>query len=107
MSKFISVKVFRGAFAEDKKLGQFAGQPGACFRVATDDESCVKCFDVAEPPFDVKDLDHLNHIKQFVFASLALVPFPGDEVELVGAELVAEYKMTEGAEGGINIERIK
>lgn len=107
MSKFISVKVFRGTLPSKETLGQFSGQPGACFRVATDDESCVKCFDVAEPPFDVKDLDHLNHIKQFVFASVALVPFPGDEVELVGAELVAEYKMTEGEAGGIDIERIK
>lgn len=28
MSKFISVKVFRGTISEDKKHGQFAGQPG-------------------------------------------------------------------------------
>jgi hypothetical protein len=38
---------------------------------------------------------------------LELNPFPGDEVELIGAELVAEYKMTEGVTGGIDIERIK
>lgn len=30
-----------------------------------------------------------------------------DDVELIGAELVAEYKMTEGVTGGIDIERIK
>ncbi|WP_276387769.1 hypothetical protein [Escherichia coli] len=37
----------------------------------------------------------------------ALNPFPDVEVELIGAELVAEYKMTEGVTGGIDIERIK
>lgn len=107
MSKFISVKVFRGTFPEDEKNGQFAGQPGACFRVATDDEAGVKCFHVSEPPFDVKHLDDANHVKHFVFASVALFPFPDADVELLGAELVAEYKMTEGVEGGIDIERIK
>ncbi|MDI4364544.1 hypothetical protein E5D54_08070 [Escherichia coli] len=107
MSKFISVKVFRGTIPEDEKNGQFAGQPGACFRVATDDEAGVKCFHVSEPPFDVKHLDDANHVKHFVFASVALVPFPDADVELLGAELVAEYKMTEGVEGGIDIERIK
>ena len=107
MSKFISVKVFRGTFPEDEKNGQFAGQPGACFRVATDDEAGVKCFHVSEPPFDVKHLDDANHVKHFVFASVALVPFPDADVELLGAELVAEYKMTEGVTGGIDIERIK
>lgn len=50
MSKFISVKVFRGTIPEDKKYGQLSGQPGACFRVATDDEANVKCFHVSEPP---------------------------------------------------------
>lgn len=107
MSKFISVKVFRGTIPEDEKNGQFAGQPGACFRVATDDEANVKCFHVSEPPFDVKDLDNANHVKHFVFASVVLNPCPDAEVELLGAELVAEYKMTEGGEGGIKIERIK
>nr|DAL44973.1 MAG TPA_asm: hypothetical protein [Caudoviricetes sp.] len=107
MSKFISVKVFRGTFPEDEKNGQFAGQPGACFRVATDDEANVKCFHVSEPPFDVKHLDDANHVKHFVFASVVLNPCPDAEVELLGAELVAEYKMTEGEEGGIEIERIK
>lgn len=107
MSKFISVKVFRGTFPEDEKSGQFAGQPGACFRVATDNEDSVKCYHVAEPPFDVKDLDNADHVKFFILVSLELHPFRGDEVELVGAELVAEYKMTEGVTGGIDIERIK
>ncbi|EQT27255.1 hypothetical protein [Escherichia coli] len=107
MSKFISVKVFRGTFPEDEKIGQFAGQPGACFRVATDDEANVKCFHVSEPPFDVKHLDDANHVKHFVFASVVLNPCPDAEVELLGAKLVAEYKMTEGEEGGIKIERIK
>nr|UWI12074.1 MAG: hypothetical protein [Bacteriophage sp.] len=107
MSKFISVKVFRGTFPEDEKNGQFAGQPGACFRVSTDGESCVKCFHVSEPPFDVKHLDNADHVKHFVFASVVLNPFPDADVELLGAELVAEYKMTEGEEGGIKIERIK
>ncbi|WP_251674321.1 hypothetical protein [Escherichia coli] len=44
MTKFISVKVFRGTISEDKKHGRFAGQPGACFRVATEDDAHVKCF---------------------------------------------------------------
>lgn len=107
MSKFISVKVFRGTFPNEERLGQFAGQPGACFRVATDDEAGVKCFHVAEPPFDVKDLDNADHVKFFISVSLELNPFPGAEVKLIGAELVAEYKMTEGVTGGIDIERIK
>lgn len=107
MSKFISVKVFRGTFPEDKKNGQFAGQPGACFRVATDNEDCVKCYHVTEPPFDVKDLDNADHVKFFILVSLELNPLTDADVELVGAELVAEYKMTEGATGGIDIERIK
>ncbi|EFM1537323.1 hypothetical protein NPJ41_000124 [Escherichia coli] len=107
MSKFISVKVFRGTFPEDEKVGRFAGQPGACFRVATDDEADVKCYHVSEPPFDVKDLDNADHVKSFILVSLKLNPFTGAEVELLGAELVAEYKMTEGVTGGIDIERIK
>ncbi|EJH6316385.1 hypothetical protein NFY70_003482 [Escherichia coli] len=107
MSKFISVKVFRGTFPNEERLGQFAGQPGACFRVATDDEAGVKCCHVSEPPFDVKDLDNADHVKFFILASLKLNTFPGDEVELIGAELVAEYKITEGENGGAEIERIK
>lgn len=107
MTKFISVKVFRGTFPEDEKVGRFAGQPGACFRVATDDEADVKCYHVSEPPFDVKDLDNADHVKSFILVSLKLNPFTGAEVELLGAELVAEYKMTEGVTGGIDIERIK
>ncbi|HAM4421342.1 TPA: hypothetical protein ACIC46_003524 [Escherichia coli] len=107
MSKFISVKVFRGTIPEDKKYGQFAGQPGACFRVATEDDAHVKCFHVSEPPFDVKHLDDTNHVKHFIFASVALNPCPDVDVELIGAELVAEYQMTEGENGGIEIERIK
>ena len=94
-------------FQKNENSGQFAGQPGACFRVATDDEAGVKCYHVSEPPFDVKDLDNVDHVKFFILVSLELNPFPGDEVELIGAELVAEYKMTEGATGGIDIERIK
>lgn len=46
MTKFISVKVFRGTISEDEKNGKFAGQPGACFRVATEDDAHVKCFHV-------------------------------------------------------------
>ena len=107
MTKFISVKVFRGSFPENKDFGQFAGERGACFRVATENDAHVKCFHLTEPPFDVKDLDNADHVKFFILVSLELNPFPGDEVELVGAELVAEYKMTEGVTGGIDIERIK
>ncbi|ELN2366625.1 hypothetical protein RY929_002154 [Escherichia coli] len=107
MSKFISVKVFRGTLPNEEKLGQFAGQSGACFRVATDDEANVRCFHVSEPPFDVKHLDDANYVKHFVFASVVLNPCPDAEVELLGAELVAEYKMTEGENGGVEIERIK
>lgn len=107
MSKFISVKVFRGTFLEDKKNGQFAGQPGACFRVATEDDAHVKCFHVSEPPFDVKHLEDANHVKHFVFAVLMLNPFPEIEVELIGAELAAEYKITQTEDGDTKIERIK
>ncbi|HBA7822181.1 TPA: hypothetical protein J1Z32_002052 [Escherichia coli] len=107
MSKFISVKVFRGTISEDKKHGQFAGQPGACFRVATEDDAHVKCFHVSEPPFDAKYLEDLNKVRGFVFATLVLNPFPGNEVELIGAEVVAEYKITESEDGGSKIERIK
>ncbi|WP_409414846.1 hypothetical protein [Escherichia coli] len=55
----------------------------------------------------MKDLDNANFVENFVFSSLVLNPFPGAEVDLLGAELVAEYKMTEGVEGEIEIERIK
>ncbi|HBV8100236.1 TPA: hypothetical protein MD653_001672 [Escherichia coli] len=107
MTKFISVKVFRGTISEDKKNGQFAGQPGACFRVSTEDDAHVKCFHVSEPPFDVKHLEDENCVKHLVFASLMLNHDPEVEVELIGAELVAEYKITEGENGGSEIERIK
>ncbi|EKH3265658.1 hypothetical protein O7O05_000133 [Escherichia coli] len=106
MTKFISVKVFRGTISEDEKNGKFAGQPGACFRVATEDDAHVKCLHVSEPPFDVKHLEDANHVKHFVFASLMLNPFPGIEVELIGAEKVAEYKITPTEDGGSKIERI-
>lgn len=105
MSKFISVKVFRGNFPEDKEIGQFAGERGVCFRVATEDDAHVKCFHVSEPPFNADHLEDLNRIKSLIFAYLA---FHGiADAELVGAELVAEYKMTEGENGGVEIERIK
>lgn len=107
MSKFISVKVFRGTLLNEERLGQYAGQPGACFRVATEDDAHVKCFHVSEPPFDVKHLEDANHVKHLVFALLALNPYPDAEVELIGAELVAEYKITEAENGGTKIERIK
>ena len=107
MSSFVSVKVFRGTFPNEERLGQFAGQPGACFRVATDNDTRIKCFHVSEPPFDVKDLEDLNKVRGFVVASLMLSPFPGIEVELVGAELAAEYKITPTEYGDSKIERIK
>ncbi|EMW4580738.1 hypothetical protein AAE372_002119 [Escherichia coli] len=107
MTKFISVKVFRGTISEDKKHGRFAGQPGACFRVATEDDAHVKCFHVSEPPFDAKHLEDLNKVRGFVFAALVLNPFPENEVELIGAEVVAEYKITPEENGGSKIERIK
>lgn len=107
MTKFISVKVFRGNFPKEERLEQFAGQPGACFRVATEDDAHVKCFHVSEPPFDVKHLEDENRVKHLVFASLMLNHDPEVEVELIGAELVAEYKITEGENGGSEIERIK
>ncbi|HBI2591839.1 TPA: hypothetical protein KZS14_000055 [Escherichia coli] len=107
MSSFVSVKVFRGTLPNEERLGQFAGQPGACFRVATDDEDNVKCFHVSEPPFNADDLENLDRIKGLVFAYLMFQGIADMEVELLGAELVAEYKMTEAEEGGIKIERIK
>ncbi|HCS6126893.1 TPA: hypothetical protein OR153_001037 [Escherichia coli] len=107
MSKFISLKVFRGTLLNEERLGQFAGQPGVCFRVATEDDAHVKCFHVSEPPFDAKHLEDLNKVRGFVFASLVLNPFPENEVELIGAEKIAEYKITESEDGGSKIERIK
>ncbi|HAX8527697.1 TPA: hypothetical protein JTK94_001594 [Escherichia coli] len=107
MSKFISVKVFRGTLPSKETLGQFAGQPGACFRVATEDDAHVKCFHVTEPPFNADHLEDLNIIKSLIFAYLAFPGIGDTDVELLGAELFAEYKMTEGVEGGIEIECIK
>lgn len=110
MSKFISVKVFRGTFPNEERFGQYAGQPGACFSVATDKDAHIKCFHVSEPPFDVKDLDNVDNVRYFVFASLMFDSShktSKNEVDLIGAELVAEYKITEGENGGAEIERIK
>ncbi|HDB9461813.1 hypothetical protein VXT22_16675 [Escherichia coli] len=107
MSKFISVKVFRGSFPEDKEIGQFAGKRGACFRVATEDDAHVKSFHVSEPPFDADHLEDLDRIKSLVFAYLMFQGIADMEVELLGAELVAEYKMTEAENRGVEIERIK
>lgn len=107
MARSISVKVFRGTIPEGKKYGKFCGMPGACFRVATEDDAHVKCFHESEPPFDVKHLEDANHVKHFVFAALMLNPFPEIEVELVGAELTAEYKITPTEDGDSKIERIK
>lgn len=107
MSKFISVKVFRGSFPEDKEIGQFAGKRGACFRVATEDDAHVKHFHVSEPPFDADHLEDLDRIKSLVFAYLMFQGIADMEVELLGAELVAEYKMTEAENRGVEIERIK
>lgn len=55
----------------------------------------------------MKDLDNVNHVRHFVFASLVLNPCPDLDVELIGAEVVAEYKITESEDGGSKIERIK
>ncbi|WP_096978483.1 hypothetical protein [Escherichia coli] len=107
MTKFISVKVFRGAIPESERYGKFGGTPGACFRLATEDDNHVKCFHVSEPPFNVKHLEDPNKVKGFVFASLKLIPCPEIEVELIGAELVAEYKITPAENGDSKIERIK
>ncbi|WP_250158429.1 hypothetical protein [Escherichia coli] len=49
----------------------------------------------------------MNRIKSLIFAYLAFPGIGDVDVELLGAELFAEYKMTEGVEGGIEIERIK
>lgn len=68
MSKFISVKVFRGTLPNEERLGQFAGQPSTCFRVATEDDAHVKCFHVSEPPFNADHLEDPDRIKSLVFA---------------------------------------
>ncbi|HAH3639748.1 TPA: hypothetical protein GFX84_05980 [Escherichia coli] len=107
MSKFISVKVFRGTIPEGKKYGKFSGMPGACFRVATEDDEHVKCFHVSEPPFNQEHLEDPDKVKMFAFASLMLNPYPALDVELVGAEMFAEYKITEAEDGDSKIERIK
>lgn len=107
MSKFISVKVFRGTIPEGEKYGQFSGMPGACFRVVKEDDNHVKCFNVSEPPFSPEHLKDPGKIKMFVLASLMFSPYFNLEVELVGAELVAEYEITETESGDSKIERIK
>lgn len=55
----------------------------------------------------MKHLEDENRVKHLVFASLMLNHDPEVEVELIGAELVAEYKITEGENGWSEIERIK
>ncbi|MCH4705967.1 hypothetical protein [Escherichia coli] len=107
MSKFVSVKIFRGTFPNEERWGKYAGQPGACFRVAAEDDALVKCFHVSEPPFNADDLENLDRIKGLVFAHMKLHCIADMGVKLLSAELVAEYKMTEAEEGGIKIERIK
>ncbi|EET2567596.1 hypothetical protein ACUUKW_001609 [Escherichia coli] len=52
MSSFVSVKVFRGTFPNEERLGQFAGQPGACFRVATDDDGDSRTLDLDSDDFE-------------------------------------------------------
>lgn len=107
MTKFISVKVFRGTIPEGEIYGEFAGQPCACFRVATEDDAHVKCFHVSEPPFDVKHLENPDKIKSIVFGLLMIEGCSEIGVELIGAELVAEFKMTPAENGDTKIERIK
>ncbi|ESK37520.1 hypothetical protein [Escherichia coli] len=107
MTKFISVKVFRGTIPESEKYGEFSGMPGACFRVATEDDNRVKCFHISEPPFDPEHLKHPGKIKTLIFAFLTINSYPDLEVDLVGAELVAEYKITPAESGDSEIERIK
>lgn len=102
--KFISVKIFRGTMPED---GEFAGEPGACFRVASEDDAHVKCFHVTEPPFNADHLEDPDRIKAWVFAYMMFPGMADTEVKLVGAKLVAEYKMTEAENLGTKIERIK
>lgn len=105
--KFLSVKIFRGTTPDCEAYGEFAGEPAACFRIATKDDTHVKCFHVSEPPFDVTHLEDLDRIKGLVIAYIMLPGMADAEVELVGAKLAAEYKITEGENGEIEIERIK
>lgn len=105
--KFLSVKVFRGTTPDDEKYGEFAGEPEACFRVATEDGAHVKCFHVSEPPFDPAHLEDLERIKALITAFLILPGMADQQAEVVDAKLVAEYKLTEAENGGTKIERIK
>lgn len=106
--KSLSVKVFRGTIPEDEeRYGEFAGELGACFRITTEDDAHAKCFHVTEPPFNADHLEDLDKIKSLVFAYLVFPGLADAEVELVGAKLAAEYKITEGENGEIEIERIK
>lgn len=105
--KFISVKVFRGTTPNREEYGEFAGEPTACFRIATEDDAYVKCFHVSEPPFDPANLEDPERIEVLVTAFMILPGMADAEVELVGAKLVAEYKLTEAEDGGTKIERIK
>ncbi|GCP58642.1 hypothetical protein U9Y34_07035 [Escherichia coli] len=75
--------------------------------MATEDDAHVKRFHVSEPPFDADHLEDLDRIKSLVFAYLMFQGIADMEVELLGAELVAEYKMTEAENRGVEIERIK
>lgn len=105
--KFLSVKVFRGTTPNREEYGEFAGEPEACFRIATEDDAHVKCFHVSEPPFDPAHLEDPERIKALVTAFLILPGMADMEVESVGAKLVAEYKLTGTEDGGTKIERIK
>lgn len=104
--KFLSVKVFRGTTPNREEFGEFAGEPEACFRVATEDGTHVKSFHVSEPPFDPAHLEDPERIKALVTAFM-LFPGMAMEVEVVDAKLVAEYKLTDAGNGGVKIERIK
>ena len=105
--KFLSVKIFRGTTPNREEYGEFAGEPAACFRIATEDDAHVKCFHVPEPPFDIARLEDLDRIKDLVIAYIMLPGMADAEVKLVGAKLAAEYKITEGGNGEIEIGRIK
>lgn len=86
--KSLSVKVFRGTIPEDEeRYGEFAGEPGACFRITTEDDAHAKCFHVKEPPFNADHLEDLDKIKSLAFAYLV---FPG----LADAEV--EYDIEDG-----------
>lgn len=105
--KFLSVKIFRGTTPDREEYGEFAGEPGACFRIATEDDAHVCCYHLSEPPFDVTHLEDLDRIKALVCAYLMFPGIADTKVDLVGAKLVAEYKMTEAENGGTKIEHIK